>query len=73
MSVSQLKDWINHVLFADYSVLLASSESGLQQSLNGFAATCDIAGIKISISKTEWYDIFRAILFDVLCKLVLYH
>ena len=44
---------ISRVLFADGLVLLASSESSLQQALNGFAATCDIAGMKISTSKTE--------------------
>ena len=36
-----------------YLVLLASSEFGLQLALNGFAATCDIAGIDISFSKTK--------------------
>ena len=41
---------ISRLLFADDVVLLASSESGLQ---NGFAAACDIAGMKISISKTK--------------------
>ena len=39
--------------FADESVLLASSESGLQRALNGFAAACDIAGMKISTFKTK--------------------
>ena len=43
---------INLLLFADDLVLLASSESDLQHALNGFAAACDIAGIKISTSKT---------------------
>ena len=40
---------ISRLLFADNLVLLASSESGLQLALNGFAAACDIAGMKISI------------------------
>ena len=44
---------ISWLLFADDLVLLASSESGLQHSLNNFAAACDIAGIKISTSKTK--------------------
>ena len=44
---------INQLLFADDLVLLASSKSGLQHALNGFAATCDIAGMKISTSTTE--------------------
>ena len=46
---------ISRLLFADDLVLLASSESGLQhaRALNGFAATCDIAGMKISTSKTK--------------------
>ena len=41
------------LLFADYLVLLTSSESGLQRAINGFAAACDTAGMKISTSKTE--------------------
>ena len=46
------------LLFADALVLLASSESGLQYALNGFAVTVtlrhfDIAGMKISTSKIE--------------------
>ena len=44
---------ISRLLFADDLVLLVSSESGLQQTLNGFAAAQDIAGMKISTSKTE--------------------
>ena len=43
----------SQLLFADDLVLLASSESGLQHGLNGFAAACDIAGMKISTFKTE--------------------
>ena len=44
---------ISRLHFADNLVLLTSSESGLQHSLNGFAAACDIAGMKISTFKTE--------------------
>ena len=44
---------IIRLLFADDIVLLASSESDLQHALNGFAASCDIAGIKIISSKTQ--------------------
>ena len=44
---------ISRLLFVDDLVLLVSSESGLQHALNGFAAACDIAGIKISTSKLE--------------------
>ena len=44
---------ISRLLFADDLVLLAFSESGLQHIFNGFAAACDIAGMKISTSKTE--------------------
>ena len=44
---------ISRLFFADDLVLLASLESGLQKALNGFAAACDIAGMKISSSKTE--------------------
>ena len=40
------------LLFADESVLLASSESGLKHALNGLAAACHIAGMKTSTSKT---------------------
>ena len=41
---------ISRLLFADDLVLLAFSESGLQHALNGFAAACDIAEMKISTS-----------------------
>ena len=41
---------ISRLLFAYNLVLLASSKSGFQQALNGFAATCDIAGMEISTS-----------------------
>ena len=34
---------ISRMLFADDLVLLASSESGLQHAINGFAAACGIA------------------------------
>ena len=50
---------ISRLLFADDLVLLASSESGLQRALNGFAAACDIAGMKISTSKTEVLHLSR--------------
>ena len=44
---------IRGLLFRDDLVLLASLESGLQYALNGFSAACDIAGMKISTSKTK--------------------
>ena len=44
---------ISWLLTADYLVLLASYESGLQDALNDFAAACDIAGMKIGTSKTK--------------------
>ena len=44
---------ISQLIFADDLVLLASSESDLQHILNDFAFACDIAGMKISTSKTE--------------------
>ena len=44
---------ISRLLFADDLVFLASLEIDLQYALNGFAAACDIAGMKISITKTE--------------------
>ena len=50
---------ISRLLFADDLVLLASSESGLQHTINGFAAACDIAGMKISTSKTEVLHLLR--------------
>ena len=33
--------------------MLADSEPGLQRALDGFAAACDYAGMKISTSKIE--------------------
>ena len=50
---------VSRLLFADNLVLLASSESGLQRALNSFAAACDIAGMKISTSKTEVQNLSR--------------
>ena len=44
---------------ADDLLLLASSKSGLQQALYGFAAVCDIARMKISTSKTEVFHISK--------------
>ena len=44
---------ISRLLFADDLVLLADSESGFQRALDGFAAACDCAGMKISTAKTE--------------------
>ena len=60
-----LSSWLQHnvsrsenirlveLFFADDVVLLASSESGPQHELNGFAAACDIARMTISGSKTD--------------------
>ena len=50
---------ISRFLFADDLVLLASFEAGLQQALNGFAAACGIAGIKIRTFKTEVLYLLR--------------
>ena len=44
---------ISRLLFADDLILLASSQFGLQNAFNSFSAACDIAGMKISASKTE--------------------
>ena len=44
---------ISRLLFTDDLVLLTSTESGLQHSLNGYAAACNIAGMKIRTLKTE--------------------
>ena len=50
---------ISRLLFADDLVLLADSESGLQHTLDSFAAACDTAGMKISTVKTEVLHISR--------------
>ena len=41
------------LLSADNLVLFALSVSDLQHALDGFAAACDYAGMKISTSKAE--------------------
>ena len=56
----------SRLLFPDDLVLLPFSESGLQHALNGFAAECDIAGIKISISNTE---VLHHSIYPVQCSL----
>ena len=50
---------ISQLFFADDLVLLASSESGLQRPSNGFAAACDISGMKISTFKIEVLHLLR--------------
>ena len=50
---------ISRLLFADDLVLLADSVSGLQRALDGFAAACDYAGMKISTAKTEILHLSR--------------
>ena len=50
---------IIRLLFADDSVLLSSTESGLQRTLNSFADTCNTAGMKISTTKTEVLHLSR--------------
>ena len=50
---------ISRLFFADDSVLLTSSESGLQHALNGFAAACDIAGMKTSTSNAKVLHLSR--------------
>ena len=47
------------MLFADDSVLLSSTESGLQHVLNSFADACDTAGMKISTAETEVHHLLR--------------
>ena len=44
---------INHLLFADDLVLLASSQQCLQHALDRFSAACDRAGRKIYTKYTE--------------------
>ena len=50
---------ISRLLFADDLVLLADTESGLQRALSGFEAACNIAGMKISTTKTEILHLSR--------------
>ena len=50
---------ISLLLFEYDLVLLASFEFGLQHALNGFASARDIAGMKISTSKTEILHLSR--------------
>ena len=51
MSLPQSED--ARILFADDLVMLTSSAVGLQHAFNGFAAARNIAGMKLSTSKTE--------------------
>ncbi|KAJ0004772.1 hypothetical protein NQD34_010986 [Periophthalmus magnuspinnatus] len=44
---------ISSLLFADEFVLMASSNQGLQQALGRFAAECEVAGMRISSTKSE--------------------
>ena len=39
--------------------MLASSESGLRQAMNGFAAACDIVGMKIGTFNTKKLNFLR--------------
>ena len=50
---------ISRLLFADDLVLLSSTESGLQCTLNSFADACNTAGVKISTAKTEVFHLSR--------------
>ena len=50
---------ISRRLFADDSVLLSSTESGLQRALNSFADACNTTGMKISTAKTEVLHLSR--------------
>ena len=45
--------WIPSLLFADYVVLLASSNSDLQPSLGRFAAEREMMGMTFSNSKSD--------------------
>uniref|UniRef100_A0A671TEK4 Reverse transcriptase domain-containing protein n=1 Tax=Sparus aurata TaxID=8175 RepID=A0A671TEK4_SPAAU len=45
--------WISSLLFADDVVLLAPSSQDLQHVLGRFAAECEVAGMRISTSKSE--------------------
>ena len=57
---------ISRLFFAHDLVLPASSEFGLQHALSGFSAACDIAGMKISTSKTGVLHLSR---YPVQCSL----
>ena len=46
---------IRRLTFEDNSVSLASSESGSQHALNGFAVTCSIDGIKSAFPKLSYF------------------
>ena len=46
---------ISGLLFANYLLLLASSESGLQHALNGIAAACALLEYKSALSKLRYY------------------
>ena len=50
---------ISRLLFADNLVLQASSEFALLLALSSFGAVCDIAGMKINISKNEILHLLR--------------
>ena len=50
---------INRLLFADDVVLISSTESGLQRTLNSFADTRDAAEMKISTAKSEIIHLSR--------------
>ena len=44
---------VQRLLFADDLVLRDSTQNGLQQALDGFLDACSVAGLKITITKTE--------------------
>ena len=50
---------ISCLQFADDLVLLSSTESGLQRTLNSFADACNTAGMKISTAQTEVLHLSR--------------
>ena len=50
---------ISRLLFADDLVLLSSTESGLQRSLNNFADECNTTGMKIRTAKTKVLHLSR--------------
>ena len=50
---------ISRLMFADDLVLLSSTESGLQHTLNSFADECNTDGMKISTAKTDVLHLSR--------------
>jgi len=53
---------ISRMLFADLVLLYSIESAGLQRALNGFVSACDIAGMKISTTKTEVFQLSKTLI-----------